>query len=205
MNDEVELFCNLVETIVRKRDNLTVVCMANKVTICNPYFEYFKIYPNFDNDIKTYKDGLISVEISSDEEFIKEKEETRWGKILKGTKIGDHIINNKSLDSNEFDFVIPKRDKKYKFLFSIVYKNSEIGVWNYLDEFYCDRKIINTSKLRYCLTSDDMTPNLKMVHTVNKSPLFYSFKSAFKNGNLYYCDKYVKEEVYNILRFIGVR
>jgi hypothetical protein len=71
--------------------------------------------------------------------------------------------------------------------------------------FYCDKKIINTSPMRYALQKTDLTPNTKMVDRMNSSSVIYLFKNAFKNGRVYYKNKYVKANVYDILKYVGIR
>jgi hypothetical protein len=199
------LLNGLIETVVRIRDDLTIICLANNVTICNPYFEFWNIYPDFENGIRTYDRGdKICVELNADEEFIEEKIKTRWGKLLKGTKYGDHAIYNKSLTDDE-SFILPKKPKDTKFLFSIVLNGEELGVWAKGDIFYCDKKIINTSPLRFALQKHDMTPDIRMVDKINSAPIFYVFKNAFKNGRVYYKNKYIKSTMYDIFKYIGIR
>lgn len=202
--DEPILLNGLIETVVRKRDNLTVVCLANNVTIVNPYFEFWGIYPNFEKGIRSYKNGMISIELDANDEFIEDKIKTRWGQLINGTKYGDHAIYNKSLNDDD-DFIKPNKPQNCLFGFSIKLGDNEIGIWLKNDVFYCDKKIINTSPLRYVLQKEDLTPNFKMVDKINSSSFFYVFKNAFKNGRVFYKDKYVKSVMYDILKYIGIR
>lgn len=203
--NEPVLLNGLIETVVRTRDNLTVLCMANNVTICNPYFEFWNIYPDFENGIRTYNRGeRICVELAVTEEVIAEKMKTRWGKLIRNTEYGEHAFNNKTL-SDDDNFILATKPNNSKFMFSINLNGEEIGIWSFDDMFYCDKKIINTSNLRYALQKDDLSPNLKMVDKVNSSSLLYLFKNAFKNGRVFYKNKYIKSNVYDILKYIGIR
>lgn len=51
--DELSQFMNLISTIVRNRDDVTIIMCANTVTKMSPYFELFGI------DLKKLKQGLI--------------------------------------------------------------------------------------------------------------------------------------------------
>jgi hypothetical protein len=184
---------------------LTVVCLANNVTICNPYFEYWEIYPDFEKGIRTYNRGeKICVELNADDEFIEAKIQTRWGKLISNNKYGEHAIYNKSLTDDD-SFIMDKKPNNCKFVFSITLNGEEVGFWNFDDMFYCDKKIINTSKLRYALQKEDLTPDARIVEKVNASSLIYLFKNAFKNGRVFYKNKYIKSNVYDILKYIGIR
>lgn len=204
--NEVDLMNGLIETIVRKRDDLTVIMLANNVTICNPYFEFWNIYPDFEEGIRKYKigDESICVELRADKEFIEEKIKTRWGKLIKDTSYGEHSIYNNTL-TDDNSFVLDKKPSNCRFMFSFVLNEEEIGIWSHEDIFYCDKKIINTSSLRFALQKSDLTPNLKIVDRVNSSSIIYVFKNAFKNGRVYYKNKYIKSIMYDIIKYIGIR
>lgn len=203
--DEPTILNGLIETVVRNRDDLTVVCLANNVTIANPYFVHWNIYPDFEKGIKTYNRGeRICVELNADEEFIEAKIKTRWGKLVSNTKFGEHSIYNKSLTDDD-NFILENKPSNSKFMFSFTLNGEEIGFWNFDDKFYCDKKIINTSPLRYALQKTDLTPDLKMIDRANHSNLLYLFKNAFKNGRVFYKNKYIKSNVYDILKYIGIR
>jgi hypothetical protein len=202
---ENDLFNGLIETIVRQRDNVTVICLANNVTISNPYFEAWKIYPDFENGIKTYNRGeKICVELSADKEFIEQKVKTRWGKLIQNNKYGEHAIYNKSLKDDD-TFIMDKKPQNCKFMFSIILNSEEVGIWSFDDMFYVDKKIINTSNLRYVLQKDDLSLDNRMIDKINHSSIIYVFKNAFKNGRVFYKNKYIKSTVYDILRYIGIR
>lgn len=51
--DEISQFMNLISTIVRKRDDVTIIMCANTVTKMSPYFDLFGI------DLKKLKQGQI--------------------------------------------------------------------------------------------------------------------------------------------------
>jgi hypothetical protein len=203
--DEPTLLNGLIETVVRQRDNLTVVCLANNVTISNPYFEYWGIYPDFENGIRTYNKGeKICVELNADNEFIEAKIKTRWGKLISNNAYGQHALYNKTLVDDE-TFIMEQKPNNCKFMFSFILNGEELGIWNYGDCFYCDKKIINTSHLRYALQKDDLTPDNRMIDKINSSSIIYVFKNAFKNGRVFYKNKYIKSNIYDIIKYIGIR
>jgi len=203
--NEPILLDGLIETVVRQRNDLTVICLANNVTIANPYFQHWDIYPDFENGIKTYNRGeRICVELNADAEFIEAKIKTRWGKLNQHTKYGQHAIYNKSL-SDDDSFIMNDKPSNSKFVFSFILNDNEVGIWLFDDMFYCDKKIINTSKFRYALQMGDLSPNNRMIEKINSSSMIYVFKNAFKNGRVFYKNKYIKSNVYDILKYVGIR
>lgn len=203
-SNEPELFMSLVETIVRTRDDVTVICCANKVNIANLYFEYFKIYPEFENGIKMYKNNTIAVELNVNENFVEEKKKTRWGQIMCETHYGSYAIENKSLVDDE-SFILNKKPSNAKFMFSLYDGVSEYGIWNCGSMFYIDNKVIKNSKLRFAFSKNYLRPPFKLFYSFQNSALFWSFKKAISNGNVFYKNKYVKNGIMCITKYIGIR
>lgn len=205
LNNEVEAFNDLFETVARKRDNVRALFLANNITLANPYFLYFNILPNFKKGIKSYQDNLISVQLDDDKEFIESKKQTRFGRLIQNTNYGKYAIENKELKNNG-DFINESVPKDMRFIFSIKYKDFEVGIWRKKDgSFYVYDKLINTSKLRFALTKDDFTSDVRMIENINRSNLYYCFKESFKKGQVEFQNSIIKEQVYDIFRFTGIK
>ena len=98
----VEIFLGLIETIARMRD-VKIFMLGNAVTQFNPYFMFFNLTLPYNNDIKTFKDGLILVQYMNNEEYRKTKKESKFGKLVSGTEYEDYAINNSfRLENNDF-------------------------------------------------------------------------------------------------------
>lgn len=80
LKNEVVNFLGLIETIARMRD-VKIFMLANAITVTNPYFLYFDLHLPYNNDIITFKDGLILVQYMKNEEYRKAKKETKFRKI----------------------------------------------------------------------------------------------------------------------------
>lgn len=82
LHNEVFVFLNLIETIARMRD-IRVFLLGNPANIfTNPYFIYFNLTLPYNNDIKTFKDGLILLQYMKNEEYRNAKLNTRFGKLI---------------------------------------------------------------------------------------------------------------------------
>lgn len=206
LNNEVEMFNDLLETVQRKRDDVRCIFLANNITLANPYFLYFNIFPNFKEGIKSYHDGLISIELAKGSEFIESKKQTRMGRLLYKTRWGQYAIENKELKNNG-EFILEKVPSNMYFMFSIKYKDFELGFWkNEKDNtFYVYDKKIDNSKMRFALTKDDFTVDTQITENINKSYMYYTFKEYFKKGQVYFKNSIIKEQVYDILQFTGLR
>lgn len=95
LHNEVETFLNLVETLARMRD-VRIFLLGNAGNIVtNPYFLYFDLSLPYNNDIKTFKDGLILLQYMNNEEYRNEKRKTKFRSISCG-HILRKICNRKS-------------------------------------------------------------------------------------------------------------
>ena len=67
----------------------------------NPYFLYFDLKMPYNNDIITFKDGLILLQYMKNEEFREFKKQTKFGKLIAGTDFEDYAINNECIMDNK--------------------------------------------------------------------------------------------------------
>lgn len=203
LKNEVEIFLDLFETIARKRDNVTAFLLANNVSLVNPYFTYFDIKIDQTKRFNKSKNGMVTVELFVDEEFMEEKKQTRFGKLIAGTRYGNYAIENQSLRDN-FNFITGRPKAPLQFISSFIYDNREIGVWycETFDMFYVDHKIDIYSKNRFTILDSDKTPNLKTANELKRSGLSQRLKSAFDKNKIFYKDLEHQDFFKEILKFI---
>ena len=100
--EEPEKLLDFIETVGRLRD-IQVFCLGNSISIVNPYFDYFNISLPYNNDIKTFKNGLILINYIRNEAYRKVKKESKFGKLIENTKYSEYAIDNIALkDNNNF-------------------------------------------------------------------------------------------------------
>nr|MDD3139064.1 phage DNA encapsidation protein [Lachnospiraceae bacterium] len=137
LDNEVEMFMEMFESIARLNDDVRAYFLANSVSIINPYFLYYNIEPELYHDESKMiehvitKNDINGVQLVTDvyyNEYFKEhKEDTKFGKLVSGTNFGDYLINNKmKTDSSLF---IEKRPKICKYMYTICFQGFNIGVW----------------------------------------------------------------------------
>lgn len=130
LKDEVSLFLEFYETVNRLRidgrPEVRVFFLSNKTTFINPYFSYFGITP-FAERFKTFKDGLIVVENYSNDEFVEVKKNTKFGRLISGTKYGDYAIENQVwFDDDAF---VEKRPSNSRPLYQFRVKEQYISIY----------------------------------------------------------------------------
>lgn len=205
LTNEVDVFLDLFETIARKRNNVKAYLLANNVSIVNPYFTYFDVTPKKTERFTIARDGELVIEMCTDTVFINEKLETKFGKLIKGTKYADYSIYNNSLrDSEVFIEKRPKRNTSP--VMSITYNAETAMVW--LDYktgiFYCDDKYMKTCN-EYVLSCDDHNPNTLLNASGINLNMLKQLISYFQVGRVRFSDQNVKHLMYDVFRSLGVK
>lgn len=183
LNNEVEVILDLMETIIRLREDFRcVMFIANAITFTNPYFLYFKLgRPMNKKMIITKGDTLL--QFVANKEFIEKKKETRFGKLIEGTNYAKYSIDNEfHRDNNNF---ICKPFKKMRYYFTLKANNEMYGVYMVMDEgvMYVSDSYDPSYKLIYTTILKNHQPNTLLLKGT-KSPPFKRFVDEFKRGNV---------------------
>lgn len=203
--NEPEVFQDLFETVVRQRDDVIALFLANNISTVNPYFLYYNCIP-YGKRFTIAQDGLVVVEQFVGEEFVNEKKKTRFGRLIDGTSYGNYALENKSLCDND-TFIQKYNPKDIKFLFSVKYRGNEIGIWISYKEGICyvSDKIQTSSKNRFSITKDDHDINLVMYNSLSNFLLFREFVKYFRLGMARFKSNKVKVITYDILQYMNIR
>ena len=210
IRNEISYFLDLIETVARSRDNVRVLLLANSITVTNPYFLYFNVQPpktaknnnkNKKNSlIRFYPDRSILIELVQNEEFIKLKKQTRFGKLIDGTEYGDYAIENQ-FTSDNYNFIEKKSGRCYC-IFSFSYNNQAYGVWKLIEndkeKIYISNDYDNKRQM-FALTVKDMEID-RVLFTNLKKTAFVIIERALKYGFLYFEDINIKNTMMEILR-----
>ena len=202
MPDEVTHFLECYETIARSRNNCRVFFLSNAITITNPYFLYFNIKLPYNSNISCKNDILI--ELVQNEDFIKMKKDTRFGKLIQGTEYADYSIDNNFLrDKKTF---IEKKSGHCQFLFTFIYNSLQLGVWaNYKEgKMFVSNDVDPHYTRAFALTKADHTPNTLLISSLKKSYAFRTFLENYKLGNIYYENMNIKNTVYEIVKLASI-
>lgn len=213
IQDEVTAFFDLIETINRLRtseklhDLLRVFCMANTISVINPYFQYFDIaadpnkrytiYPQYNND--------VLVEIYRNENFIAEKKKSRMGAIMDKVPYGKYAIDGEFYQ-DDYTF-IAKRTPASRCMLNIACQGSEVSFWfDYQDgKIYACKKPNPSALFNFTLTSADHKPNHFLIKNARQCAPARAIVEGFQNGCLYCDDLNTKSVVFRILQYLSVR
>lgn len=203
LKNEVDIFLGLIETISRMR-NVRVFMLANAVTEANPYFLYFDLTLPYNNDIRTFKDGLILLQYMNNQEYIEAKKKTRFGKLVSGTDYEDYAINNNFVDNNSM--FIEHKSGNSKFSFSFIYKDNRYGVWiDYNNsKIYVSNDFIENGFV-FATTTDDHKPNTLLYSIAKNYNCWNVFIKNYKLGNVYFENNKIKNLCKDIIKNFVVR
>ena len=206
--NEVIALLNLYETIARPGTNhprVLLFCLANSLTVTNPYFLYFDLKLGTKQDkngkyIWRHPTRPILVEDVRNEKFIDRKKNTDFGKLIADTKYSDYSIENKFLLDND-TFIEPKSPKA-RFYFTFNYLDQTLGVWADFTEgrMYVSKQIDPSYPLVYSITMKDHKPNTLFLKNKNKAGHFKKFLDAYKNGCVRFESINIKNICYEVIK-----
>lgn len=184
LNNEVEVFLNLLETISRLR-NTKVFLLGNAGNlVTNPYFIYFDLTIPTQSDIRTFKDGLILLQYMKNEEYRKEKEKSLIGRLTKGTNFEKYAYQNQDTHLN--DNFIEKKKGTSHFNFAVIYNNFTFGIWfDYKEgKIYVSKDYIKNNYNNFALTTRDHNENTMLMKSINKYNCWRKFIDNYELGNV---------------------
>lgn len=193
LSNEVEVFLNLIETIARMR-NVKVFLLGNAGNlITNPYFLYFGLSIPTQNDIRTFKDGLVLVQYMKNDEYRKKKQETKFGKLVSGTNYEKFAILNQDNKINS-DF-IEKKKATSRFNFAFIYQGAVFGVWFDFQEgkIYVSPDYYKSSPNIFALTTKDHSENTMLMKSINKYQCWKKFIDNYEIGNVRFESVQIKQ------------
>lgn len=197
LKNEVKQFLGLYMSIDRYR-GCTVFFLANSVSMINPYTLYWNLQLPYGSNI--CRRGDVLLQLVQDEEFIKERKETRFGKLIAGTDFEQYAIENKFVeDSKTF---LMKKTEKAQYYFTFKYHGEQFGVWVDYDagKMFISENVDPSCRVIYSLTVDDHSPNTMLLRQINKSPFFKTFIENYKMGNVYFESQKIKNIAYEVIK-----
>ena len=197
LKNEVKTFLGFYMSIDRYRGCI-VFFLANATTMVNPYTLYFNLQLPYGSDI--VRKGDLLLQMVNNEEYIKSRKETRFGKLIEGTDFSDYAIDNKFVaDSKTF---IMRKTEKSQYYFTFVFEGEKYGVWvDYaVGKMFVSEDIDPSCRIVYSLTVDDHSPNTMLINQLNRSPFFKPFIENYKMGNVYFENQKVKNIAYEVIK-----
>jgi hypothetical protein len=201
--NEVSATLNLMDTVFRERENCRLIGLSNAVSVVNPYFLYFNLIPNINKRFNANESILIEIPDSKD--FSEERRKTRFGKLIDGTDYGEMSLDNDFVnDSNVF---IEKRSKESKYVFTVVYKGMNMGVWvdNDLGLLFLSHDHDPSSKKVFALSKEDLTENVMLISGWKKNYYLKKLVGSFMAGYLRFDNQVLRTTGYELFKKLSVQ
>lgn len=197
LKNEVKQFLSFYMSIDRYR-GATVFFLANSVSMINPYTLFFDIQLPYGSNITRKNDVLL--QLVQDDEFIRERKQTRFGKMVEGTEFAEYAIENKFIDDSKA-FIMKKTERAH-YYFTFIYMGETFGVWiDYnAGKMFVSENVDPSNRTIYSLTVEDHKPNTMLLKQLNKSPFFKNFMDNYKMGNVYFESQKIKNITYEVIR-----
>ena len=197
LKNEVKQFLSFYMSIDRYRECI-VFFLANSVTMVNPYTLFWNIQLPYGSNI--VRKGDVLLQLVQDADYIQNRKQTRFGKLIEGTDFADYAIENKfANDSKSF---IMKKTEGSRYFFTFVYMGEKFGVWTDYSagKIFVSENVDPSCKLVYSLTVEDHSPNTMLLKQINKSPIFKTFMDNYKMGNVYFENQKIKNITYEVIK-----
>ena len=201
LKNEVQVFLELYETIARMREGVVAIFFGNGISIVNPYFTYFKIAPKLGQ--RFTKKGDICVEFYFNDKFVEQKENTRFGRIIKNTDYGEYNMRNKFLRDTD-SFIVKRPNTANEKMYQFIFDGEKFSLWRdyKYQRFYIDRNYEkNFGEFRtYVSNLADMIDSDKSMIMFKKNQrIAKRLTELIEHGDLFFCDQGAKQKFYEIL------
>ena len=203
--NEVEAFLNFIDTVFRNREKFWIFMLGNAVTMANPYFMYFKLFPKKGEEF--YKKGEFLVHIPNEQanDFIEHRKTTPIWRIIQGTNYEKYSLYNEWKEDNEA--FLEKRSKQSKYVATFEVGHKMLGLW--IDKnmnllFFSEKHNPQYSVL---ITTDKEQYSEGKTLVTNFKQNYYTHKlgSAYLKGQLRFDDIHVRELGYELLKQLKVQ
>lgn len=204
--DEVTKFLDAYETIARPMKNSTrkpvrVWFLANAVTINNPYFTEWNLYPPQNGDIQRFgKTKDMLVQNCRNELHSELKKSSRFGQMIAGTHYADYAYDNEwLLDDTSF---VESKPQSALYYMSLRYKSNWLGIW--FDPlqmvYYVSKDYDKQYPVKYSATTNDHRPNTLLFSRGKSQPYIKTIIAAYERGAMRYESVKLKAWFRDIIR-----
>lgn len=188
--DEVTMFFEFYETVARMRE-VQVFFLANAMSTVNPYFLFFKLrLPKNKAGITRISDEIV-VEYHDNAAYREAKQETRFGKVIQGTRFEDYAVNNQFVDE-DMDYIKKKPGNAY-YHFSLSIADKNLGVYKVPrdEEWFISENYNPQCPFRYKYKGTDV--GYKMFKTRRTVPQIHRLINSFEMGQVFFENQTIKQ------------
>lgn len=203
LKNEGQMLEEFYDTVDRSRDEVVVLAFGNAISVVNPHFVYFNVFPQpeqrFTKDLKK----SVCIEFYFNEAFVEKKRNTRFGRSISDREYGKYNFYNKFL--RDTDSFIKKRPSTANFkMYQFVLDGQKYSLWRdtRLQEYYIDNSYEpNFGTYRtFVLNPNEMEDtDTSMVLLKKNNRVIKRVKELIETGDLYFNNQTTKTKFFEIL------
>lgn len=189
---EYNVFNSFYSTVDRWKDKTRVLFLANAVSIDNPYFIYYGIVPEdnqewiFTKPVKL-KDGrkvnYVAAHFPDADEFAKSVSGTAFGQFIEGTEYADFAIANKFADNN--NRLIGDKVSTATYKYTLITGKGTFSVWrdSTRSTYYIQKKR-PSDELFFTIEPNFVDEDVVLLLPSDKVLAF--LRNAFRRGRMFF-------------------
>lgn len=203
LKNEAQMLEEFYDTVDRSRDEVVVLCFGNAISVVNPHFTYFGVFPDLNRRFTKDTTKSVCIEFYFNEEFVAKKKNTRFGQSINQRDYGKYNFYNKFL--RDTDSYIKKRPAtaNYK-LYQFVLDGQKYSLWQdvkyqcfYIDNAYEPNFGIYRT---YVLNPNEMDDNDRSMILLKKNnATMKRIQVWLERGDLYFNNQTTKQKFFEIL------
>lgn len=203
LRNEAQLLEEFYDTVDRSRDETVVLCFGNAISVVNPHFTYFKIYPDLSRRFTKDMVKSVCIEFYFNEGFIEKKKATRFGKSIIQRDYGQYNLYNRFLRDSD-SFIAKRPNTANNKLYQFILDGNKYSLWQDIRQqnFYIDNSYEpNFGYYRtYVLNPNEMDDKDKSMILLKKNnATMKRLRAWVERGDVYFNNQTTKQKFFEIL------
>lgn len=187
LKNELTLWKDLLESVLRMRENWQIFMISNAMTTQSPYYDFYGI--KFDGTKEFTTSEFAVLQYCDSKAYREAKKNTTLGKLFAKDEYGKHSIENEFLLDDTSNIKVYKGYKQYGT--TLILEGIKMGVW------ICGNGIIYIDGQvqpgnAYSIYSEDVKNNEDCYLMTKQSRTFQFLKKKFYDNTIYYNNLKIK-------------
>lgn len=179
--DEVTVLMNFYNSIDRFEDRVKLYMLANAVSIANPYFIAWGIYPDQEGEFVTRQNGFICFHFPDSAQYQSEVMKSRFGQFIANTEYAKYAVGNNFADNH--DNLIGAKHPDSRYMYTLQSKSGAISIWRYAPDkvYFVQRKL---PKNQHIIVADPSLMREGVILYDYKSKSLSYLRTAYNNARV---------------------
>lgn len=181
--NEAAVFNNFYSTVDRWQDKTTVFFLANAVSLNNPYFIEYAIFPEPDTEWIKLSDGFIIAHFPKDGAFADSVSNTRFGQFIKDTDYEKYAVGNEFADGHQT--LVGLKNPKARYQFTLETREGSFSIWEDVlaSKWYATRKQPG-NPLEFTLVPQNVSEQKTLV--LYSTDMIGRLRAAYSEGRIWF-------------------